>query len=101
MSEITKMNVEIDREIIGKGVNLLLANAFDNMQDKRDSWDSKNPFSKFLKEVAKENEDKIKAVLSEYIMEIVESEDFRLSVKSEYAKMLAKAMLKQVYKDVD
>jgi hypothetical protein len=55
--------------------------------------------SKLLKEVAKENEDKIKAILSEYMMEIVESEDFRLSVKSEYSKMLAEAMLQQVIKN--
>jgi len=93
------MDIRVKQEIVEKGVNLLLANAFDNMQDKRDSWDTKNPFSKFLKEVAEENKDKLKDILSEYMMEIVKSEDFRLSVKSEYAKMLAEAMLQQVIKN--
>lgn len=93
------MNIEVKQEIIEEGVNLLLANAFDNMRDKRDSWDTKNPFSRLLKEVAKEDEDKIKTILSKYMMEVVESEDFMLSVKSEYAKMLAEAMLQQVIKN--
>lgn len=89
------MNIEVKQEIVEKGVNLLLANAFNNMQDKG-SWPINNPFNIFLKDVMENNEDKIKNILSDYLMKVIESEDFRLSVKSEYAKMLAKAMLQQV-----
>ena len=89
------MNIEVKQEVMEEGINLLIANAFSSMQD-NDSWSNNNPLHKFLKDVMKDNEDKIKNILSEYLMNVIESEDFRLSVKSEYTKMLAKAMLQQV-----
>lgn len=91
-----KMIAEISPEIINKGLDILLENAFEKLQDAHDGWSTKNPFSQYIKEIMDERKDKIKEILGNYLMEIVESEDFRLAVKSEYSKMLAKAMLKQV-----
>ena len=91
-----KMIAEIDQEIITSGINILLKDAFNKLQDERDPWSKKNPFSKYLGKVMNEKEEEIKKILGDYVMEVIESDDFRLAVKSEYAKMLAKAMLNQM-----
>ena len=93
-----KMIVEVNPEVVTNGVNLLLENAFSNIQDNRDSWSEKNPFSKYLRKVMDEKQGEIKKVLADYVMEVVESEDFRFAVKSEYAKLMAEAMLRQMQK---
>ena len=91
-----KIIAEIDQVIINNGINILLKNAFEKIQDDRGSWSENNPFSKYLRKVMDEKEDEIKKILGDYVMEVIESDDFRLAVKSEYTRMLAKAMLNQM-----
>ena len=88
------MNAELNQKIITEGVNMLLKNAFDRMANDRDSWNSaSNPFVPFMDRVIRDQEDKIKESLGKYIMEVVDSDDFRSAVKSEYTKKLAQAMI--------
>lgn len=96
MTKEAKLEVEVSQEIIAKGVNLLLENAFQNMIDNGSGWSTKNPIFKFLEAAMDERKEEIQQKLGEYLMEVVDSEDFRLAVKSEYTSMLAKAMLTQV-----
>lgn len=88
------MNAELNQKIITEGVNMLLKNAFDRMANGRDSWDAaSNPFVPFMDRAIRDQEDNIKESLGKYIMEVVDSDDFRLAVKSEYTKKLAQAMI--------
>lgn len=96
MAEEAKLKVEVNPEIITKGVNILLDNAFQNMLDTNSGWSKKNPLFQFLEDAMKERKEEIQQKLGEYLIEVVDSEDFRLAVKSEYTSMLAKAMLTQV-----
>ena len=95
------LTIELDKEELQNMFSALMENAFAVLHQNDLPWGyggNQNTFIDIIRKAIEKNQDEIERILGTYILEIVESEDFRNAVKLEYSGMLARAMLAKIGK---